>query len=884
MGMAYKEIFKAMLDDINMFDFGKNPDSKEWMFTPGSQWGETGLWVLFPGYFTPQALDAFAESMQPPRRRTEGSGRQGHDGFLQTVSGKITIRNNTPAVLKYDYVNLANPNISFGRDIPKIDDNQTAFSSISFTYEVKNSLGAEFVIKANEWAVPDSAFLTQLLGIPLHTAVPGLNFKLRWRDSKWTVEPLTPAAGKRQVFGKVFFPETRNRGQIDIELVLEWPSAATPDYEAVKNNTIRYVDDLLFQDWKLVPNVLQLNDDYTPGSDNHGYKVSAWSNRFGYDSVRYPMWLAAYHACLGTDGPDHLGRMLGFLKGSMPDGLAPVDGWDAKTGMPASDTKSLAPALVAPLAVAARSIEGMEEYYQTLIERLSSYDLLQNKPAPQLGSTPYFNGALYLLGEAILSGGLCELSPAPVLTVAKAGDGAGTVVSEPKGIDCGPSCTSPFPADTKVTLKAIPDSSSTFAGWAGGDCRGKITCTVTMDKEKTVTATFLIEKSSFSILGAVKTADGKGLSGVKIDMTGGAQRDAETDDNGTYVFNDVAKGIYRLRPALEGYSFSPSVRSALVRNNDVKGMDFRALRTGITVKKPNGGEKWKSGERQKIEWSFVGDLGSTVKVELLKDGAVESVITRRTPIGVRGSGACLWRIPKDLPAGDKYQVRITSLSNSAVKDESDAFFSIGTELEADFQAWPTRGTSPLEVRFRDTSTGAITSRVWSFGDGASSSEQDPVHTYVQAGSYDVALTVTGPDGATSTRVERGFIEVKGPEAADLVVLNVTGHPVSLSGRFLKISGTVKNQGKLAAGKLTVGIFLSKDRTIDPAADIRIAAPVLDGLRPGEATERTITVEVPGDVERGVYYVGAVADVEDVVSESDESNNARASMLPVTILK
>jgi microbial collagenase len=40
---------------------------------------------------------------------------------------------------------------------------------------------------------------------------------------------------------------------------------------------------------------------------------------------------------------------------------------------------------------------------------------------------------------------------------------------------------------------------------------------------------------------------------------------------------------------------------------------------------------------------------------------------------------------------------------------------------------------------------------WSFGDGASSTERNPVHQYAGSGKYDVLLTVTDNDGAAGAK-------------------------------------------------------------------------------------------------------------------------------------
>jgi uncharacterized membrane protein len=50
------------------------------------------------------------------------------------------------------------------------------------------------------------------------------------------------------------------------------------------------------------------------------------------------------------------------------------------------------------------------------------------------------------------------------------------------------------------------------------------------------------------------------------------------------------------------------------------------------------------------------------------------------------------------------------------------------------------------VAFLDESEGKITSWRWDFGDGKSSNEASPIHTYEKPGEYIVTLFVEGPDG------------------------------------------------------------------------------------------------------------------------------------------
>ena len=83
--------------------------------------------------------------------------------------------------------------------------------------------------------------------------------------------------------------------------------------------------------------------------------------------------------------------------------------------------------------------------------------------------------------------------PTRLLAVTTAGTGIGTVTSSPAGIACGADCSEPYNLNTVVTLTATPSAASVFSGWTGACSGSSVTCNVTMDAAKSVTATFTLK-------------------------------------------------------------------------------------------------------------------------------------------------------------------------------------------------------------------------------------------------------------------------------------------------------------------------------------------------------------------------------------------------------
>jgi PKD repeat protein len=85
-------------------------------------------------------------------------------------------------------------------------------------------------------------------------------------------------------------------------------------------------------------------------------------------------------------------------------------------------------------------------------------------------------------------------------------------------------------------------------------------------------------------------------------------------------------------------------------------------------------------------------------------------------------------------------------------------------LTASFSIAPTPACAGQPVRFTDASTGLPTGHLWTFGDGASSTEQHPSHTYARTGSFRVTHKIT-KDGRSSSATKTLVVGPSAPVAS-----------------------------------------------------------------------------------------------------------------------
>jgi PKD repeat protein len=201
----------------------------------------------------------------------------------------------------------------------------------------------------------------------------------------------------------------------------------------------------------------------------------------------------------------------------------------------------------------------------------------------------------------------------------------------------------------------------------------------------------------------------------------------------------------------------------------------------------------------------------------------------------------------------------------------------GTPPTADFAANPVSGLAPLTVAFTDQSSGNPTSWRWDFGDGATSTTQNPTHTYAAPGTYTVSLTATNVAGSnTATRTDLVTATPPPAPTADLSASPTSG------GAPLDVAFSDRSSGDPTGWSWDFG-----DGTTSTAQN-----PLHTYSSPGSYTvSLTVTNAGGSDTATKPDYIVAVAvdpvlvgagDIADCSLPNDEATAALVASIPGTV--
>jgi PKD repeat protein len=164
------------------------------------------------------------------------------------------------------------------------------------------------------------------------------------------------------------------------------------------------------------------------------------------------------------------------------------------------------------------------------------------------------------------------------------------------------------------------------------------------------------------------------------------------------------------------------------------------------------------------------------------------------------------------PSGSKVTGPVCSEQHNALKDAviniqrkiglltspaTDSLHSTLNSLEnkwlapkASFRVWPKSGHTPLNVRFQNVSGGFGVKYFWDFGDGSTSTEENPSHIYNKEGRYTIKLNVISASGSQGVAEKSNYIEVDNSKHKPFFYVDATSGDSIERGKIKNTSPTV----------------------------------------------------------------------------------------------
>ncbi|HVH69045.1 MAG TPA: PKD domain-containing protein [Gemmatimonadales bacterium] len=227
-------------------------------------------------------------------------------------------------------------------------------------------------------------------------------------------------------------------------------------------------------------------------------------------------------------------------------------------------------------------------------------------------------------------------------------------------------------------------------------------------------------------------------------------------------------------------------------------------------------------------------------------------------------------------AGGTYTVTLTVTDNSGGTGSTSQNVTV-TPPDIPPTASFTRNCTGLGCSFTSTSSdpdGTVVAWLWSFGDGATSTAQNPNHTYAAGGTYTVGLTVTDNGGSTGATSQS--VTVTAPDLPPTA--SFTKSCTNLTCSFTSTS--TDPDGSVVAWSWTFGdggtsTAQNPAHTYAVAGTYTVGLTVTDNSGSTNSTSQTVTVTAPGPSQ---VLVGA-GDIARCDRTNDEATAALINNIP-----
>jgi len=272
--------------------------------------------------------------------------------------------------------------------------------------------------------------------------------------------------------------------------------------------------------------------------------------------------------------------------------------------------------------------------------------------------------------------------------------------------------------------------------------------------------------------------------------------------------------------------------------------------------------------------------GSTVNLAWLDNATNETGYRVYLAAGNGGFA----RLTPDLAAGSRgasisnvgtgaYRIYVVAFNASGESPASNiANVTVGSSVTASFVVSPSAGVAGVTTFVcTDTSSGA-TSWSWNFGDGGTSTSQNPSHVYASAGTYSIQLTVNGQSFASHA------VTVSSGIAADFSF--APANPTTQQ----TVTFTDRSSGNIATWLWTFGDGTSSNlqaptKRYTSAGDypVTLTVALASGLKSIASHTITVTTATPGTLPvSAAFDMLSSATVRNLVTFTDRSTGSPTS--------
>jgi len=190
-------------------------------------------------------------------------------------------------------------------------------------------------------------------------------------------------------------------------------------------------------------------------------------------------------------------------------------------------------------------------------------------------------------------------------------------------------------------------------------------------------------------------------------------------------------------------------------------------------------KKDESTPKPTAEFTFTGG-GCTAPCAVLFDNTSKDATTYSWDFG-DGTNSTDKSPSKTYNTGGTYTVQLTATGTGGSSTTSKQILiqqSVQAQLPVANFTFSGNGTAPSTVSFLNTSTNAI-SYNWDFGDGSSSSNENPTHNYTTGGAFSVILTATNAAG--NNQITKTVNIAAAPTKVKITKVTITAMPFLTSG-------------------------------------------------------------------------------------------------------